>query len=101
MNRDQSTAPLLIGPEALDGLIREGACRVVDCRFNLLDPAAGRAAWLEGHVPGAVHADLDRDLAAPVSAATGRHPLPESERFADFLGRIGWRPGLRTRLATR
>ncbi len=51
---------------------------VVDCRFDLTDPGSGRAAWRSGHVPGARYADLDRDLAAPVSAdgAGGRHPLP-------------------------
>lgn len=49
---------------------------VVDCRFNLLQPEAGRAAWLAGHIPGAFYADLDRDLAAPRRADSGRHPLP-------------------------
>lgn len=52
---------------------------VVDCRFSLTDPDAGRAAWAEGHIPGAFYADLDRDLAACVAddGAGGRHPLPD------------------------
>lgn len=68
-------------------------CCVFDCRFNLVDPAWGRKAWLEGHVPGAVFADLDRDVAAPISPTSGRHPLPEPSAFAEFLARSGWRPG--------
>lgn len=66
---------------------------VVDCRFNLVDPGEGRRLWLEGHIPGAVHADLDQDLAAPVTPSSGRHPLPDTERFAAWLAAIGWRPG--------
>lgn len=62
---------------------------VVDCRFSLMDPDAGRAAYLEGHIPGAVYADLNRDLAAPVTATSGRHPLPELADFEAFLGAQG------------
>lgn len=51
---------------------------VVDCRFDLMVPDAGRMAWQEGHIPGAYFADLDRQLAAPVApdGIGGRHPLP-------------------------
>lgn len=54
---------------------------VVDCRFDLMNPDAGRASWGAGHIPGAYYADLDRDLAAPVAAGGvgGRHPLPERD----------------------
>src|SRR5690606_25016280 len=36
--------------------------RIVHARFALNDPAAGRQAYRASHLPGAVHADLDRDL---------------------------------------
>jgi thiosulfate/3-mercaptopyruvate sulfurtransferase len=62
---------------------------VVDCRFNLQQPDAGRASYLEGHIPGALYADLDRDLAAPRGPDTGRHPLPDPEQLRLFLGRLG------------
>jgi len=54
---------------------------VVDCRFDLMDPDAGRAAWQKGRIPGAYYADLDRDLASPVRAdgRGGRHPLPDAD----------------------
>jgi thiosulfate/3-mercaptopyruvate sulfurtransferase len=43
----------------------------------------------EGHVPGAVHLDLDRDLAAAPSKEAGRHPLPDPATWAATLGRLG------------
>lgn len=65
---------------------------VLDCRFDLGNPEAGRAAWLDGHIPGAVHADLDRDLSGPVTGESGRHPLPEPARLADRFGAFGIGP---------
>ena len=62
---------------------------VVDCRFNLSDPAAGRRAYDTGHLPGAYYADLDRDLAAPPGPRTGRHPLPDPAALAAVFSRFG------------
>jgi thiosulfate/3-mercaptopyruvate sulfurtransferase len=90
--------PLLISAEELRADLREAPgdapCVVVDCRFNLVDPDEGRSQWLAGHIPGAVYADLDRDLAAPITATSGRHPLPEREHFAAWLSSSGWSPGV-------
>lgn len=62
---------------------------VVDCRFVLRDPDAGRLAYLEGHVPGAVYAHMDHDLSGPiVPGKTGRHPLPDPVALASRLS--GW-----------
>jgi thiosulfate/3-mercaptopyruvate sulfurtransferase len=62
---------------------------VVDCRFTLTDPPAGRAAYERGHIPGARYAHLDDDLARPPNAGEGRHPLPDPERLAATLGSWG------------
>jgi thiosulfate/3-mercaptopyruvate sulfurtransferase len=62
---------------------------VVDCRFELSDPDAGEAAWLQGHVPGAVYAHMNRDLAGPVTPRSGRHPLPAPRDFARLLSAWG------------
>ncbi|HLS81708.1 MAG TPA: sulfurtransferase [Steroidobacter sp.] len=61
----------------------------VDCRFDLANPSAGEAAWRAGHIPGAVYAHAERDLSAPVTATSGRHPLPDPEVFAQTLGSWG------------
>jgi len=62
---------------------------VVDCRFDLANPKAGRAAYIEAHIPGARYADLNKDLSAPVTSNSGRHPLPSPDIFAAKLGQWG------------
>jgi 3-mercaptopyruvate sulfurtransferase SseA len=66
----------LIGVDSLAGLEGDPRLVVVDCRFDLADPGAGLRAYLRAHIPGALYADLDRDLSAPIGPLTGRHPLP-------------------------
>jgi thiosulfate/3-mercaptopyruvate sulfurtransferase len=61
--------------------------RLVDCRWYLGQPGAGRAAYDAGHLPGAIHLDVDSDLVAPEGA--GRHPLPDPRRFAARLAGLG------------
>lgn len=80
----------LINPTDLATRLRDPLWRVVDCRFSLGAPDRGRTDYVRGHVPGAVYAHLDADLAAPVQAGrTGRHPLPDPEILARTLGRWG------------
>lgn len=68
----------VVGPEWL--LERLGEVVVVDCRWSLADPAAGRRAYRELHIAGAAHLDVTRDLSAP--PGDGRHPLPGPDAFA-------------------
>ena len=65
--------------------------RFADCRFDLGDPPAARARYLEGHIPGAAFLDLERDLSDMSIPAEvgGRHPLPDAEHFAETAGRAG------------
>jgi thiosulfate/3-mercaptopyruvate sulfurtransferase len=65
---------------------------VVDCRFELGKPATGERAYAAGHIPHAIYAHLDRDLAAQVTPATGRHPLPQPDAFAATLASWGMTP---------
>lgn len=62
---------------------------VIDCRYSLADAAAGERAYLQGHIPGARYAHLERDLAGPVTPDSGRHPLPEPTLLAATLGAWG------------
>jgi thiosulfate/3-mercaptopyruvate sulfurtransferase len=78
-------AHTLIDAEALVALLGDARLRLFDCRFDLARPAYGRAAYLDEHLPGAIHADLNTDLSAPVNATSGRHPLPAAEDFAARL----------------
>ncbi|MCL6263963.1 sulfurtransferase [Craterilacuibacter sp. RT1T] len=62
---------------------------VLDCRFQLADPAYGERAYLAGHVPGAHYLHLDTDLSGSKSGRNGRHPLPDSHLLAQKLGLLG------------
>ena len=86
---------ILFSPQELHAEHINNTCIVVDCRFNLNDTGSGYRDYLTAHIPGAVYAHLDDDLSSPVTANSGRHPLPEAHKFAAFLARSGWQPGIR------
>lgn len=62
---------------------------IVDCRFQLGAPEAGKTAYAESHIPGAIYLDLESDLSAPVSEHGGRHPLPDPDTLAKRLSQAG------------
>jgi thiosulfate/3-mercaptopyruvate sulfurtransferase len=66
---------------------------VVDCRFDLAKPDAGHADYERGHIPGAIYANLDRDLAGQRTGSNGRHPLPDPMEMAQKLGCWGVNSG--------
>jgi len=81
-------SPLIVVSE-LHRRVGELDLRVIDCRYDLMNPRAGRLAWVNSHIPGAVYADLDQDLAGPVTEHTGRHPLPTVDAACETFGRFG------------
>src|SRR5438270_225727 len=64
--------------------------RIVDPRWAARGPPA-RQRYDQGHIPGAVFVDLDRDLSRP--GGPGRHPFPAEKDFAALLSRLGIAPG--------
>jgi thiosulfate/3-mercaptopyruvate sulfurtransferase len=79
--------PHLVTVTELLALMREPDVRIVDVRWRLGEPAAGRTFYAGGHIPGALYADIDRDLAAP-AGERGRHPLPSAEAFTALMARF-------------
>lgn len=98
----------LISANQLQTVMREQTpLRIFDCTFDLMQPQAGQAQYLESHVAGAIYANLDTDLSAQHGAhgvlaaadadkpaSGGRHPLPSRERFAAWLGSVGFTNGM-------
>ncbi len=83
----------LVLPERLIAALAAGAApMIVDCSFDLADPGAGERAFEQGHLPGAIYAHLDRELAGAKTGRNGRHPLPARADWADTLARLGVTP---------
>jgi thiosulfate/3-mercaptopyruvate sulfurtransferase len=84
----------LISADQLQALVAtDHPLMVFDCSFDLMHPEAGDQHFAQAHIPGAVRADLDRHLSAkgvPEAASGGRHPLPQREVFARWLGSVGF-----------
>ena len=79
----------LIDIAALKAHLHDPDWVIVDCRFNLMEPEAGRRAYHENHLPDARYAHLNDDLSGPITPETGRHPLPDPTRLAQRLGDWG------------
>ncbi len=63
---------------------------LLDARWRLAGPP-GIDSYHQDHLPGAVFADLDRDLAGPPAppAPGGRHPLPDPAAFQAAMRAAG------------
>jgi thiosulfate/3-mercaptopyruvate sulfurtransferase len=72
----------LVTPEWLFDNVGHRDLVVVDCRWALGSPGAGRRAWEEGHIPSAHFLDVEEDLSRSPRPGEGRHPLPEPDDFA-------------------
>jgi thiosulfate/3-mercaptopyruvate sulfurtransferase len=79
----------LVDADTLLARIDAPNLRLFDCRFSLSEPELGRRAYASGHLPHAVYAHLDDHLSGSITPASGRHPLPDATRLADWLGRCG------------
>ncbi len=89
------TLPNLISAAALAAALPDPQLRVIDCRADLGDPGWGQRQYAAGHIPGAVFASLNAHLAGPITADSGRHPLPSPSAFAATLSAWGLTPGTR------
>ena len=62
---------------------------IVDCRCDIKDTSYGIDAYNEGHIPNAIFADIDNDMASEKTPTSGRHPLPNPEKLAEKLSQWG------------
>ncbi len=77
----------LVSATELAAALADSDLRIADVRWSLAAPAAGRAAYAEAHLPGAVFVDLDTVLTAPTGP--GRHPLPDPHAFVVAVAALG------------
>lgn len=79
------TYQTIISVEDLNKNISNQDWFLFDCRFLLKDPAGGLAKYNQGHIPTAQFADMDTDLSSAMTAASGRHPLPNPKELTQKL----------------
>jgi thiosulfate/3-mercaptopyruvate sulfurtransferase len=79
----------LVDANTLFGELSRDDLAIFDCRFDLANVQWGEAQYAAGHLPGAHYLHLDRDLSSSITAESGRHPLPDPNRFAQSLGELG------------
>jgi thiosulfate/3-mercaptopyruvate sulfurtransferase len=79
----------LVSSEVLVNQLTNPNWIVVDCRFSLNDTEAGRWTYQVNHITGAHYAHLDEDLSGPITAKSGRHPLPDADDLCHKLGAWG------------
>jgi thiosulfate/3-mercaptopyruvate sulfurtransferase len=86
-----ASSPLISAEDLLALVTRGGSeLRIVDVRWYLGRPGDGVTAYAGGHLPGAIHLDLDDDLAdLDGYGAPGRHPLPAPDVFEAELEGAG------------
>ena len=89
---------LLISPTELQNLQAQGTpCAVLDCSFDLMKPELADGFFATERIAGALPAHLDKDLSThePSQAVNGgRHPLPQREAVARWLGSLGVHNGM-------
>lgn len=80
----------IINATVLASLLKQDKLVLIDARSG----PNGRSKYEQEHLAGALHVDLDKDLADVKADAAegGRHPLPEPEKFAALLGNLGIAP---------
>ena len=82
----------LIDANTLSEQLRREDLSLFDCRFDLGNVSWGETEYARAHLPGALYLHLDRDLSSPISAQSGRHPLPDPGSFAARLAELGVTP---------
>jgi thiosulfate/3-mercaptopyruvate sulfurtransferase len=89
------TYQTLVSTDELVRHLADPGWAIVDCRFSLDNAERGRRVYLQSHIPGAVYAHLNEDLAGSViPGVTGRHPLPPVDSFISKLSTWGISAGV-------
>lgn len=84
----------LVSAEQVQANLDNSEWLILDVRHDLVDHQAGRRAYEQGHIPGAVFLDHEVDLTAPKTGLNGRHPLPSRQELAQLLQQKGLRDGV-------
>lgn len=91
---ESTRAEVLISATELAERIEKGQpVTILDVRWQLSRPD-GRAAYRQGHIPGAVYVSLEEELTDHTVSGRGRHPLPCGRSVEAAARRWGVRRGV-------
>ena len=82
----------IISPSVLAQHLNDPSWVVVDCRFDLAEPAKGEELYRQAHIPGARYAHLDRHLSGAKTGTNGRHPIPPTDELIKTFCELGIGP---------
>ncbi|MCO7226931.1 sulfurtransferase [Pleionea sp. CnH1-48] len=85
---------LFIEAEQLRFLLKQPSNDLVllDCRFSLQDTEWGQREHQQAHIADAHYVHLDHHLSGPITAQSGRHPLPSEEAFRQWANQLELTP---------
>jgi thiosulfate/3-mercaptopyruvate sulfurtransferase len=87
------TYTTLISTEELAENLENPNFLIIDVRFTLDDESWGERVYQETHIPGAIFADVSKDLSGEIiPGKTGRRPFPTVEAFTKTLSNWGITP---------
>ena len=86
---------LITAAELSEFMRADDPVTILDVRWRLDEPD-GRAAYLDGHIPGAVYVSLEDELSDHTITGRGRHPLPSGRSVEASARRWGVREGVPT-----
>ena len=90
MSRDKV---LITATELKQRISADEPVTILDVRWHLAEPD-GRAAYAQGHIPGAVYVSLEDELSDHSVSGRGRHPLPSGRDVEAAARRWGVRRGV-------
>lgn len=82
-------SPLIQAHELQTLLSQLPHIKIIDARFDLMNPHYGYESYLTGRIPGALRLDLEKELCYVKTGNNGRHPIKSDEELIQLLQNIG------------
>ena len=79
----------LISADELNKILDSDFLVLFDCRHDLFNPRFGREEYIKSHIAKSIFVNVSENLSGEQNGVNGRHPLPDFNHFADWLGQNG------------
>lgn len=79
----------IINTDELNQVLQNNDVRIIDTRYDLANPRAGKSAWTDSHIPNAIFVDVHDDLSGEPLTDCGRHPMLSVDAMQSLFERLG------------